>query len=304
MNPISRRGVALDDPRDQARRAALVACNARIRACRLCHEAGYLVGPASTPAVFDPERDAPVPRILLIGQAPGLKGNQIAHPFEGPSGDRLRVWLDAGGIARADFWRKIHFTAVTRCYPGGFRTPRGIGCRRRPSAGSAAPGSTRSAGWSTPRSSSSSGLLAIRTVLGPVAVAVERRRDEPEVDGVRYLPLPHPSGVSRWLNDAPNVEAVARAMIELRGGSTSWTFEDAGAQKAIGMSRWRRTATNWPACIRVCSPAMLNIAPTVGHIWRIFSSGQGRPGRRRSAPSARRVAARWAFQRPRYSSLV
>jgi uracil-DNA glycosylase len=31
-------------------------------------------------------------------------------------------------------------------------------------------------------------------------------------DGVRFLPLPHPSGVSRWLNERENVEAVARAM--------------------------------------------------------------------------------------------
>ena len=37
------------------------------------------------------------------------------------------------------------------------------------------------------------------------------------IQGVRYLPLPHPSGVSRWLNDPPNKEAVARAMIHLRG---------------------------------------------------------------------------------------
>ena len=35
-------------------------------------------------------------------------------------------------------------------------------------------------------------------------------------DGVRYLPLPHPSGVSRWLNEPENIRAVQRATGILR----------------------------------------------------------------------------------------
>ena len=38
-------------------------------------------------------------------------------------------------------------------------------------------------------------------------------------DGVRYLPLPHPSGVSRWLNEQRNVAAVGRARPIGRRGS-------------------------------------------------------------------------------------
>lgn len=216
MIPPSRRGIKLDDPGDLGRRSALKACNARIRACRSCHEAGYLSGPASTPAVFDPELDAPVPRILLIGQAPGLKGNQIAHPFEGPSGDRLRVWLEAGGIPREDFWRKIHFTAVTRCYPGRIAGAKGDRLPTPTERTLCRPWLDKVRGLVDPEVILLLGLLAIRTVFGPVdslsgVVGISR-----EVNGVRYLPLPHPSGVSRWLNDPANVEAVARAMTELR----------------------------------------------------------------------------------------
>ncbi|HET9496238.1 MAG TPA: hypothetical protein VFR15_18580, partial [Chloroflexia bacterium] len=38
-----------------------------------------------------------------------------------------------------------------------------------------------------------------------------------ERDGVRYLPLPHPSGVSRWLNEPQNVAAVEHSMAIMRG---------------------------------------------------------------------------------------
>ena len=208
--------VAADDPGDLARRAAIVGCNARIRACRRCHEAGYLHGPTMTPAVFDPEPDAPVPRILLIGQAPGLKGNQIARPFEGPSGDRLRAWFEAGGIPRADFWRRIHFTAVTRCYPGRLPNAKGDRLPTPTERGLCRPWLDEVRGLVDPAVVLLLGLLAIRTVLGPVPSLAAVVGTSREVDGIRYLPLPHPSGVSRWHNDAANVAAVARAMGELR----------------------------------------------------------------------------------------
>ena len=171
----------------------------------------------SVPAAFDGEAGAPTPRILLIGQAPGLKGAIVARPFQGPSGDRLRVWFEAGDIPREDFWRKIHFAAVTRCYPG--RSPGSKG-DRLPSPAERAlcrPWLDEVAGLIAPEVVILLGLLAIRTALGPVpslsgVVGIGR-----VVEGVRYLPLPHPSGVSRWLNDGPNLEAVARAMMVLRG---------------------------------------------------------------------------------------
>ena len=167
--------------------------------------------------MFDPEGDAPVPRILLIGQAPGFKGNQIAHPFAGPSGDRLRVWFEAGGIARADFWRKIHFTAVTRCYPGRLPSAKGDRLPSPTERGLCRPWLDEVRGLVDPEVVLLLGLLAIRSVLGPVASLASVVGTSRVVEGVRYLPLPHPSGVSRWLNDQPNLEAVARAMITLRG---------------------------------------------------------------------------------------
>src|SRR6185437_12892470 len=105
--------------------APLVALNARLRACRRCHAAGLLDEAEATPIARDPERDAPLPRILLIGQAPGLRAQQEAVPFAGAAGEKLRTWFELGGIPREDFWRKVHFSAITRCYPGRLPGARG-----------------------------------------------------------------------------------------------------------------------------------------------------------------------------------
>ncbi len=199
------------------RKAGLIAFNARLRACRACHAAGFLDDRESVPVAFDGEPGAPVPRILLIGQAPGLKGSRVPRPFEGPSGDRLRDWFEAGGIPRGDFWRVIHFAAVTRCYPGRLPGAKGD---RLPSPAErrlCRPWLDGVIALVEPRVVILLGLLAIRTAMGPVASLSAVVGTAREVDGVRYLFLPHPSGVSRWLNDGPNREAVARAMILLRG---------------------------------------------------------------------------------------
>ena len=60
------------------------------------------------------------------------------------------------------------------------------------------------------------GLLAIRTFLGPVKSLTAVVGTSVTRDGVLYIPLPHPSGVSRWLNEPDNVAAVGRAMDALR----------------------------------------------------------------------------------------
>src|SRR5436189_283037 len=61
------------------------------------------------------------------------------------------------------------------------------------------------------------GLLAIQTFLGRVPSLSAAVGTAVVKDGVRYLPLPHPSGVSRWLNEPENVAGVERAMGTLRG---------------------------------------------------------------------------------------
>ncbi len=199
------------------RRWKLVALNGRIRECRACHLRGFLDERESVPIVRDPEPDAPVPRILLIGQAPGLRATIQDRPFAGASGERLRDWFETAGIARADFWRKIHFTAVTRCYPGRLPGAKGDRVPSLVEQEICRPWLDGVVEVVRPKVVLLLGLLAIRTCLGRVAslsacVGTGEIRDD-----VRYLPLPHPSGVSRWLNEPANRAAVARSMDLLRG---------------------------------------------------------------------------------------
>jgi uracil-DNA glycosylase len=202
--------------RDRSNRTRLVALNARLRACRNCHLAGYLDERESIPIARDPESDGPLPRILLIGQAPGFRATLHDRPFAGGAGEKLRSWLEQGGIPREDFYRKIHFAAITRCYPGRLPGTKGDRVPSPQEQALCRPWLDELIATINPRVILLVGLLAIRTFLGPVKSLTAVVGSSTEREGVLYIPLPHPSGVSRWLNESENLKAVVRAMEVLR----------------------------------------------------------------------------------------
>ena len=204
----------LDDEAD--RRARLLELNVRLRACRRCHAAGYLDERESVPLARDPDPDAPLPRVLLVGQAPGLRATTEYKPFAGITGDKLRSWMEAGGIPREDFWRKIHFSAVTKCYPGRLPGARGDRVPTPEEQVLCRPWLDGQMELLRPDIVVLVGLLAIQTFLGRVPSLSAVVGTGVIKDGVRYLPLPHPSGVSRWLNEPENIRAVQRATGILR----------------------------------------------------------------------------------------
>jgi len=197
-------------------RSRLIALNGRIRACRKCHDAGLLDDRESIPIARDPEPDAPLPRILLIGQAPGLRATLHDRPFAGAAGEKLRDWLEQGGIPREDFYRQIHFAAITRCYPGRLPGAKGDRVPSPQEQALCRPWLDELIKTLQPQVVLLIGLLAIRTFLGPVASLTAVVGTSTVRDDVCYLPSPHPSGVSRWLNEPANLAAVARAMEILR----------------------------------------------------------------------------------------
>nr|CAD6414033.1 uracil-DNA glycosylase [Rhizobium sp. Q54] len=89
-----------------------------IASCRLCLDA-----PARGPVDRLPHEPRPVvvlsrkARILIAGQAPGLRVHESGLPFNDASGDRLRAWL---GVGREEFYDPDRFAIVPMgfCFPG------------------------------------------------------------------------------------------------------------------------------------------------------------------------------------------
>jgi uracil-DNA glycosylase family 4 len=177
------------------------------RACRACAEAGYRI---ESPPVLEGHAGQ---RAYVYGQAPGVVEGEERRPWRGRAGRNLRRWLQMDEEA---FYATFYCASVTRCYPG--RSPSGSGDRTP-----------------TPREQElcsfwldwelrilrpdlivAVGGLAVRRLIGQrklaecIGFAFERA-------GATVIPLPHPSGVSRWLNEPANARLLDRALELIRG---------------------------------------------------------------------------------------
>jgi uracil-DNA glycosylase len=83
---------------------------AAVRACRAC-EAHLPLGPR--PVL----RAAATARILIVGQAPGARVHSTGVPWDDPSGERLRDWMDVSSDVFYDESR-IAIIPMGYCYPG------------------------------------------------------------------------------------------------------------------------------------------------------------------------------------------
>ena len=87
----------------------------QIRACDVCVQA-----PQGPPLPHPPRpvlRVSQTARLLIASQAPGNLVNQTGVPFDDPSGDRLRDWLD---LDRDSFYdvARIAIVPMGFCFPG------------------------------------------------------------------------------------------------------------------------------------------------------------------------------------------
>lgn len=200
--------------------SSLAGLHRRIRACTRCVVAGYL--PVAGPVVSG----HPHNRIMLIGQAPGVVEEARRLPFQGRSGKLLMRWLARAGFPDESAARRyVYMTAITKCFPG-----RGAGSSgdRRPSRAEVElcrPWLDQELALVRPKVILLVGGLAHERFLAgralselvgrvfdgsgkPVSL---RSRIRPVL-----VPLPHPSGASRWLNDPSNRALVDRALDNLR----------------------------------------------------------------------------------------
>src|SRR5919109_1527656 len=94
----------------------------RIGACRACQEAGLLAEAA--PIAHGPTRA----RVMVVGQAPGVRSHVRRRHFAGPAGRVLEEWFDRAGFPPGYFREQVYLSSLTRCFPGP--APRGQGDRR------------------------------------------------------------------------------------------------------------------------------------------------------------------------------
>jgi uracil-DNA glycosylase len=181
---------------------ALARLHARIRACTKCVAARHL--PSAFPIVAGRATD----RVMIIGQAPGAVELTTGLPFSGRAGAELRRWLAAAGIDAAHL---PYRTSITKCFPG--KAAAGAGDRRPspPEIALCAPWLEAELALVRPRVVLLVGTLAIERFWGRVPLGAVVGRSRAEGDRV-LIPLPHPSGASRWLNDPENRLRLRRAL--------------------------------------------------------------------------------------------
>jgi uracil-DNA glycosylase family 4 len=182
---------------------------AQVLRCRACQVAGYLerANPIR-PTLIDE------PRMILIGQAPGPVTDRKGYHFAGPAGRVLEIWFDRAGFPSGYFREHVYLTSLTRCFPG--KSPSGNGDRppSRAEIGLCRRFLDRELELLQPRVILLVGKMAIDAFLGR-RLLTETVGHAFEQEGRFLVPLPHASGVSRWLNDPANRARLDQALAEL-----------------------------------------------------------------------------------------
>ncbi|MBV9230051.1 MAG: uracil-DNA glycosylase [Chloroflexi bacterium] len=195
----------LNEEQDVSREAQLALLHQRILNCRLCQEHGYI--PAAHPLVGGRASD----RLMVIGQAPGHRSVAKGRSFSGPGGTILQKWLEQAGFPPGYLREHTYLSSLTHCDPG--RNPKGDG-DRRPSPQEVAlcrPFLEAEIRLVKPKVILLVGTMAIEAFFGKVRLE-EVIGTFQEREDMLLLPLPHPSGVSRWLNQPVHQELHRRAL--------------------------------------------------------------------------------------------
>lgn len=202
---------------ERSRRSALDAHLTEVRGCRKCPT----VEPP--PVAAAPARGW-LPRLILVGQAPGPREVGAQRPFAFTAGTRLFSWFERLGVPEEELRARIYIAAVIRCFPG--RAPQGGDRVPAPlEIANCAPYLEREIDLLRPATIVPVGQLAIAKFLPKPAPLDERvgKVFQGERGDARFdvIPLPHPSGRSTWLVKKENQERLERALAAI-AASLGW----------------------------------------------------------------------------------
>jgi uracil-DNA glycosylase len=154
-------------------------------------------------------------KVLLIGQAPGIKEPVLARPFAWTAGKTLFGWFERScGVDEATFRSRVYMAAVCRCFPGrnaagGDRVPDAqeiLNCSRW---------LEREFELLRPRLVIPVGKLAITQFIDAAKLTdIIGRQFRVKYHGhpCDLVPLPHPSGASPWHRIAPGKGLLEKAL--------------------------------------------------------------------------------------------
>lgn len=156
-----------------------------------------------------------VSKVMLIGQAPGVKEPVLRKPFAWTAGRTLFQWFENScGMDEAQMRSRIYFAAVCRCFPG-----------KNAAGGDRVPNPEEIRNCSTWMNTEMAILRpGLIIPVGKLAIAqfipfqkldevvgrsfrIRRQRH-----GFDLIPLPHPSGASPWHRIPPGKELLGKAM--------------------------------------------------------------------------------------------
>jgi uracil-DNA glycosylase len=153
---------------------------------------------------------------MLIGQAPGVTEVEAGRPFNAGSGTRLFQWLVEAGITEAEFRKRQYMTSVTKCFPGKASSGGGDRVPSKEEQELCRPFLDQEIALVDPKIILPVGRLAINLFFPSRQPLTKIIGQELEWQGRWLIPLPHPSGASRWHQLEKNRDLIKQAVTLLR----------------------------------------------------------------------------------------
>jgi len=182
-----------------------------------CNKCKDMIG---SPIVGNPVQS----KIILIGQAPGVKEGDLKKPFAWTAGKNMFKWFLSIGLNEQRFRENVYMAAVCRCYPGknisgsGDRVPSEIEIKKCSSW------LNQEIDFLKPNLIIPVGKIAISQFLifeklnDVVGKKIKLKRNNSSID---IVALPHPSGLSTWYKKDPGKKLLIDALNIIKK-SKSW----------------------------------------------------------------------------------
>ena len=163
-------------------------------------------------------------KIILIGQAPGIKEGEIKKPFAWTAGKNMFKWFDSIGVNEEKFRENVYMAAVCRCYPGksssgtGDRVPSDYEIKK------CSKWLDFELNFLKPKLIIPVGKLAISQFITFSKLNdVVGKKIKYQLNGVNsdIVALPHPSGLSTWYKKEPGKKLLKDALNIIKK-SSSW----------------------------------------------------------------------------------